>query len=233
MTKKNIIFLLMSSLWIGSSCFPSEVEVVKPVAETLQPRQTNWKPKVTVYHPGGAPETVVFFEDNAKGESIPVKQIKFFENGTPSNEMDLIIVSEDSAGYKAWKNTVVPHGLGVSYFADGKCEKIVHYDRGILHGTVKIFHPNEQLRAEGCFNQGVQCSKIFSYYENGDKLEEGNYVNGKLEGDLCRYFQNGKRQSIVPYKNGVPDGNAIEWFESGSMKASLRYSNGVLHSDGS
>jgi len=80
MIKKNIIFLLMSGLCVASNCFSSQEEVVVvPVAEQLQLRQTNWRPKVTVYHPGGAPETVIFFEDKDRSMS----KISFIRYDSP------------------------------------------------------------------------------------------------------------------------------------------------------
>src|SRR3990167_6390854 len=232
MASKFFSLSLVCGIVFSSFTLLATEEEVFPIAETLLTREPGWRPQITLYHPEGTPDTVIFFEENALVEEVPVKQLKLYANGALKSEMDLIQIEEKDPGFKEWKNTVVPHGVSASFFSDGKCEKILHYDRGVLHGKVQVFYEDGVLKAEGTFNQGIQVGKILSFFDKGEKQEEGEYKKGKLEGDFCRYFQNGKKQSIVPHKDGVPHGNAIEWFESGSMKASLRYTNGVLHSEG-
>ena len=231
MKMKNTLLLTFMCVTLFSP-FCGFTEEVRPVAEFLKQREPHWRPKIVSYHSQGTPETVIFFEVDAESKQIPVKQIQFYPKGQPRTEMDLTVITESDPAFKDWKAGVAPHGVSVSYYESGKTEKVAGYDKGLLHGPMKVFYPNETMKAEGFFKLGVREGAIVSYFETGEKMEEGQFVNGKIEGEMCRYYQNGMKASIVPYKDGVPNGNALEWLDTGTMKACLRYTNGELHSDG-
>ena len=236
MRRKNVYLALLcaSSVACMFSSIPlSAEEEVRPVSEFLKQREPHWRPKIVAHHQDGSPKVVLFYESDANERPVAVKQVSFHPGGQIASELDLVHIQESEPAFKDWKNTIVPHGLSVFYFPSGKIERVVHYDRGVLHGKMQVFYENGLVKAEGTFKQGVRQGKLISYFEGGEKLEESHYQDGKMVGELCRYYQNGMRMALVPYVEGVPHGNALEWFESGAMRASYRYSNGVLHSDGS
>jgi hypothetical protein len=151
MIKRHRLFLtLVYSALLSPLCL-SALEEIRPVAQFLKPRELHWKPTILSYHEEGVPDIVVFSETDAQGNQIPVKQINFYPKGQPHIEMDLIVLREDEPGYKDWKNGMAPHGVCVSYYEDGKIEKIIHYDRGQLHGPVKTIYPGGELQSEGTF----------------------------------------------------------------------------------
>ena len=99
--------------------FYGSAEGVRPVAEFLKQREPHWRPKVVSYHPQGSPETVIYFEQDAEGNQLPMKQIQFYPQGQPHTEMDLTVIKEGDPGFADWKGGVAPHGVSVSYYENG------------------------------------------------------------------------------------------------------------------
>src|SRR5579863_7821596 len=226
--KSVLAVILFCGLTLGFA----EPQLVKPVAPALKVRQPHWRPKIMEAYPEGQPQRVLFYEQIGDADEAPVKQMYFYPEGQVRAEVDLIVVEEDSPGAKQWKSTIVPHGMSLSYFADGKLENSAFYDRGIPHGEMKVFHPNGQLRGHCFFVQGERHGQALAYFEDGTKSEEIAFEGGKIVGTLIKYYPKGGRAVLVPYENGLPHGNAMEWFEEGTLRASMRYQKGVLHSDG-
>ena len=206
---------------------------VAPVATELKVRMPEWRPKVFEQFPNGAPKLVLFYLENDRGEEEAVKRIHFFEGGRPMEETDLTVVDEKAPGFEAWKSTVVPHGVSVRFRESGEVERLAYFDRGLLHGPMKVFYPKGQLNHVTTFNQGNPEGKSYSYHENGQALAEGTYRNGKLEGDYVRFFASGKREGLIPYADGEIHGKLIEWYENGNEKIENYFMHGKLHSEGS
>ena len=215
-------------------CFGSAaaIDPVKPVALSLKQRQPHWRPKIMEKYEGGQPRRVLFYEQIGDANEAPVKQIFFYPNGQVQAETDLVLVPEDSRGAKEWKSIVVPHGMSVSYFDTETVEKVAFYDRGVLHGPMKVFFRKGELHGECFFKQGERHGPMVTYFEGGVKEEEALFDEGKILGELIKYHAKGTRAALIPYANGIPHGNAFEWYESGSQKAHLHYKEGVLHSEG-
>ncbi len=226
------------ALFLSLLCFTAAISAAEQkgtapsTVVSLKSRQPNWRPQIVQSYPNGNPERILFFDLNEREEKIPVKQQRFYNNGVLKNEMDLTIVQEDSPGFKEWKSAIVPQGISVSFFSNGKVEKIATYEHGLLHGELHINYPSGQLRGSAAFKDGQRHGPMISYHEDGSKAEEGTYKEGKLVGEFSRYTAKGVRTALIPYENGVPHGNALEWYDNGALKASRRYTNGLLHSDG-
>ncbi len=198
----------------------------------LRQKEPHWRPKIIEYFKEGLPKRVLFYEQISNDQEAPVKQLMYYPSGQLKNEMDLTTVDEGSPGFTEWKTTIVPHGGSVSFFADGQVEKVAFYDRGIVHGEVRVFYPNGNLHGVATFIQGQRDGNAASYYQDGKKAEEVTYEQGKIVGDLVRYYPNEERAVLIPYAEGVPHGNALEWHENGSLKSNRYYANGVLNTNG-
>ncbi|MBF5059556.1 hypothetical protein NEPTK9_001070 [Candidatus Neptunochlamydia vexilliferae] len=209
-----------------------EVEIT-PVAKELRMRMPEWRPKVLEQYPNGTPKLVIFYTDNEMGEEEAVKRIHLFESGRPFEETDLTTVSEDSPGFKEWKGAIVPHGASVRLRENGEVEKIAFFDRGLLHGPMKVFHSKDQVQHITTFNQGKPEGKLYSYHKNGKLAAEGEYEEGKLVGDYTSYYESGNREVLIPYVDGEIHGKMIEWYEGGSERAEYQYVRGKLYSEGS
>jgi len=215
-----------------SAAFVWGEEKVSPVSETLRPGQPHWRSQIAEAYPSGVPLRVMFFEQIGDQKETAVKQRGFYPNGQVKFEMDLTTVEEDSPGAKEWKSTFVPHGVGLWLHENGRVEKIAHYDRGVLHGEMKLHYPDGTPKGTCVFQQGKRHGKMVVYYEDGLKAEEASYLDDKLTGDLIRYYPKNVRAQLIPYEDGVPHGHAMDWYESGALKASRRFDKGLLHSDG-
>ena len=233
MSKKWKVFFFVAiffSICLYGKDF-NEIEV-KPISNELKPRKPEWRPSIQKRFENGSFEVVVFYATDENGKEFPVKQVHFFENGSPKEETDVTLVDETSLGSKTWKSTIVPHGVSVRFRENGKIERIGHYNQGLLHGPLKVLFPSGKLQHLTSYKEGKPHGKILSYFENGKIASQGAYVEGKLEGDLIRNFETGQRQAVFPYKEGLLQGKFIEWHESGREKAVRFYKDGKLHSSG-
>ena len=57
--------------------------------------------------------------------------------------------------------------------------KLVHYDKGALHGPYNEYHQNKRLRIKGNFHHGRQQGLWHEYHDNGRLKTEINFNNGK------------------------------------------------------
>ncbi len=190
-----------------------------------------WRVHTREYHPNGVPKSVIFYEDGEKGERLPVKQKNFLEDGNPSEEMDLILVDEQSPGYAVWKSTAVPHGVAFALHPNGQMKRFCQYDRGVLEGPYYSFFDTGKVRHAATYKQGKLHGKVRDYHSNGKVLAERYYQEGKLEGDCYRYYDSGQREAFFLYKNGVIEGKAIEWHPNGKERSSRNYREGKLESE--
>ena len=227
--------ILFSALLLPIMIFGQEKQenLVSPVATELKSRLPEWRPQIYEQFPNGSPKLVLFYTENDAGMEEAVKRIQFYENGRPLEEADLTVVKEDSPGYEMWKSTAVPHGVTVRLRENGEMERIAYFDRGLLHGPMKVFYPKGQVNHMTTFKQGQPDGKIYSYHENGQVSAEGFYQDGKLEGDYTRFFAGGQREVLIPYVNGEIHGKLIEWYENGNEKTQANYQKGKLQSSGS
>src|ERR1700722_12353406 len=186
---QRITSIVLSSLLCFSAVLSAEEKKAEhsPTVISLQPRQPHWRPQIVQTYPNGNPERVLFFDLNAQEEKIPVKQQRFYNGGQLKNEMDLVVVQENSPGFQEWKSTTVPHGISVSFFSDGKVEKIATYEKGLLHGELHINYPSGHPRGKAAFKDGLRHGPMISYHEDGTKAEDGTYQEGKLVGEFSRY----------------------------------------------
>lgn len=229
---RNLFFtaLLLPVMIFGSS---NEESQVVPVATDLKTRMPEWRPQIVEQFPNGSPKLVMFYAENDGGKEEAIKRIHFFENGRPMEEADLTVVKEGSPGYEAWNGPVVPHGVSVRFRDTGEVERIAYFDRGLLHGPMKVFYLKGQVNHVTTFKQGQPEGYIYSYHENGETSAEGFYKDGKLEGDYTRYFVSGQREVVIPYVNNEIHGKLIEWYENGNERTQALYHRGKLQSSGS
>lgn len=201
-------------------------------APGLRQREPHWRPLIVEHYPDGQPLRILFYEQVTEENEAPVKQVIFYPNGQVHQETDLTVISEEESAATEWKSTIVPHGIYLVLSAQGEVERVSTYDRGVLHGEMKLFYPGNKLKGQCIFNKGKREGSLTLFFEDGSKLEESTYQNGVLVGESVRYFPNGTRERIVPYQEGLPHGNLLEWYQSGILKASYYYQKGKLHSNG-
>ncbi|MCI0382332.1 MAG: hypothetical protein L0207_04700 [Chlamydiae bacterium] len=221
-----MFFKYLFSLIIFSSLLFAE-EIV------LKPREPHWQPKIIEIFADGQPKQVVFYEQKGEEKEKPVKKITYHSNGQIENEIDLAIIAEDSPGFREWNSTIVPDGCVVSFFSNGKIEKITRYKEGLLEGEMKLFFPEGEIKMVSHFKNGKPHGSTISYHKDGKKAEEMQYEEDKLVGEFIRYYpETEAKAAAIPYHQGVVHGIAMEWHPNGMLKSSRQFSDGAVHSDG-
>ncbi len=208
------VFFLVFCLLFAKLSFSGEV--------TAKMRQPHWSSKVIETYPNSSPKKVVFYD---REPDQVVKQILLYPNGQVKTETDLSVIVNGE------ETKAVPDGVCLFFTDEGKLEKQMFYDRGVLHGEMKLFFPDGTIQGTCGFKQGQRDGIMISYHPNGKKAEEAFYKDGKIINEVTKYHEKGNRSAVIPYEEGVPHGCAIEWYPTGRKKTVIQYKNGSLHSN--
>ena len=192
-----------------------------------RPQEPHWKVKIEERFPSGQPSKVVFYEELGDNPPVAVKLTAYHPSGQIKLEADVTSKQNDED-----KTVLIANGIEVLVDEKGNLEKITHYDNGVLEGEMKVFYPNNQVKATCNFKQGKRNGSAIAYHLDGGKAEEVPYVDDKIIGDLVKYYAKGGKASLVPYVDGMIHGKAMEWYESGSLKSVRNFEKGVLDTDG-
>jgi len=109
----------------------------------------------------------------------------------------LIIISLIAINISAQVDTVK------AYYANGKPEAIILYDKNIRQGE-----------------------SVF-YYENGNLKEKRNYVNDKVFGTVTSYYGNGKVKELYSIEDGKREGPATYYDSLGSEIETVMFEKGM------
>jgi len=88
----------------------------------------------------------------------------------------------------------------------------------------KSFHPNEQLRWEGWFKDGILHGKNHHWHENGQLSSETSYEDGLENGVARQWNQAGKLLGEYRIDHGT--GIAKSWYENGQLESEMLYVRG-------
>lgn len=155
--------------------------------------------KLTNYHPNGSVwKYLEALDGRANG-----KYLEWHENGKLKIEAFVIegLADLNEAAQKSWIFD------GKSFVWDEKGNKIAAftYEKGILEGEAKYFHPNGQLHRVIPYEKGEIHGVTFSYDSEGNPLEELAYKQGKKEGpskgfwtrDLSQYQEQWRENLLI------------------------------------
>lgn len=84
-------------------------------------------------------------------------------------------------------------------YEDGKRRTSATYERHVLHGAYKSWHPSGQLEVEA------------------------SYIRGAPDGPYRAYFANGKLRHEATYARGIPTGTWHEYDETGKVRWAMRF----------
>lgn len=226
---KRAIFLSMTFVF-GVVFAGSGIDEIRPVANSLQIREPEWRYETYEYYEGGAPRSVCFFAQSDNGEEVAVKRMRFYPNGNVALEEDL-----DRVHYASEKGDLaaIPcHGLSVKYFINGIVQEVQSFDKGKKHGPHRTYYENGKDRSYSQYNRDSEWGTWLTFYENGAKESETHYKNGVLEGEIWAYYPNGKRKSMVTYEESKRKGYAYEWHENGVVSEKVHFVDDLVQDDG-
>ena len=116
-------------------------------------------------------------------------------------------------------------------FENGKTKREYQVnDENQIHGCLKLYHDNGQLKNKINFTNGKQNPGIvITFHENGQKAREV-YVDKKTRknGQFSEWYDNGSVKLIGNYKDDEFDGDFKEFFDNGTLKAELEYNKGKI-----
>ncbi|HFG0564776.1 toxin-antitoxin system YwqK family antitoxin [Flavobacterium psychrophilum] len=147
-----------------------------------------------------------FIKNHKEGE----EWTKYHENGNIKYEEKL----KDGNGFSRW------------YYENGQISDSVYYIKNKMHGEIKHWHKNGQIREICGWKNGIQNGIYETYYENGKPKEKATLINDELDGKNERWHKNGQKDFIHFYKLGVREGNVKEWYSNGKMEIDANYSSG-------
>lgn len=167
-----------------------------------------------------------------------------YDNGQVRFERNVVIMSDDS---------YMNDGAYVEYYPDGQkfCEG--QYEKGIMTGDWKYWHPGGQLcrtitfkdgkpegkvevlRTDGTldsvqgFKDGMRDGEWVSYYEDGKTPKvKLMIVNGKVNGERITYHPNGQIRQQMNFVDGQLDGPMVEFDETGKKLAQATWKDGKI-----
>lgn len=103
---------------------------------------------------------------------------------------------------------------------------------GVLHGSIREFHPNGRIREERPYEHGVLSGKVIRCAETGKVLFEASYTNGLLEGMVTRYSLDKAGNPVMTYRSeyraNQRQGVTEKYRPDGSLETRENYKNDVL-----
>jgi TonB family protein len=93
-----------------------------------------------------------------------------------------------------------------AYYADGKAEAIVLYDKNVRQGEAKFYWESGKLKEKRNYVNDKVFGTVTSYYENGNIKELYSIEDGKREGPATYYDSLGNEIETVMFENGLRKG---------------------------
>lgn len=115
-----------------------------------------------------------------------------------------------------------------SFSQDFKAQEYYKLDsNGVLQGAY-LMKCNDNLLAQGYFQNGNRAGKWTFYNYEGQKIIEGFYLNGLMNGQW-KYYKDNKIISKIGYRLGILHGQVSSYYSNGNARTIFNYNNGVLN----
>jgi len=96
---------------------------------------------------------------------------------------------------------------------------------GKIHGYMKEFYPNGNLKGEMTFENGIPNGPVKTYYEDGTLETTGTYKNAKKDGLSVKYYKDGLVSKII-FKEDMPVMRKT-YYPNGNLKTELPFAGGM------
>lgn len=118
------------------------------------------------------------------------------------------------------------HGPSLRYFPDGTRQAEANFDKDLLDGGYREWHPNDQVAVEVRYSAGEKDGVERTFYDDGTLRSEARYSKGQIDGEYKEFHADGKPSSVRHFDAGVLHGEAASWYESGQKRAVGRFERG-------
>lgn len=137
------------------------------------------------------------------------------------------IVWKDDVPYKRGE-TKAFNGTIVWLASNGKIEKKIDYEDGVIDGMKYTYYENGNLKSKVEMKHGLENGIFYDFYENGNKWAETTFKNGVRDGDEQDWYEDGKIKVKCTYKNGKKEGDFTAWHPNSKIAAKGFFENGYL-----
>lgn len=113
----------------------------------------------------------------------------------------------------------------------GNVQSETPWDRDLIEGIKKTFHPDGKLANETPYQKGVVAGQSRSYSPEGILVRVVNFKDGKREGESIDYWPEKPEavQRTISYKNGLVEGMAKAFYLSGALKWERPFRDNLQH----
>ena len=204
-------------------------------------------------NPDGTTSAVLSFKDGV----YQGKQTGYYDNGVVKYVLQTASGEQkqgDELAYDEYGRLRADKVSGTLtiFYEDGLKQAVLPYKKGVVNGTVKLFHPQYEvideeaevkdgklngtfkkyddgglLIYETTYQDDVIADNVIMYYENGKPLVEFSYQNGVLNGETVGYYKSGKKFYSAEFKNNLRNGWQRYYYENGNTAVESFYENGV------
>ncbi len=163
-------------------------------------------------------------------ENIDGKWIQFFEDDTTKPAIIFTLLNEKA------------ESKYISYYLNGRIEKIADYKSGYMNGLSVRWYKNGQIKDSAIYRWDtaqIYETTIFksAYYDNGNRRKVETYdTNGVRNGIWTEYYENGQikiKQQFTSLENsgyqrifGKRIGDYTFYYKNGQVRFSIKYDNG-------
>lgn len=103
------------------------------------------------------------------------------------------------------------NGTKVDYHSNGNISMEYELKNGKIHGPIKVYHENGQLKKTGTYLDGQQNGLFTEYDQYGNKLYEYSLKQDKKYGQLI-FYENGEKSTSTTFRNDIKNGEYIEYY---------------------
>ena len=152
-----------------------------------------------------------------KDKKLNGVQTVFYKDGTKKSEIT----------YKLGK----ADGTLKQFYPGGKLNYTIDYNNeNQMHGDVKVYYPNQVLKATSEWKDGERNGKSISYHINKQISEDYTYKEGNYEGVYEEFYITGQLKEKGTYKKGISVGETVYYYQNGTVrKKDILDENGKLN----
>lgn len=160
-------------------------------------------------------------EKNAyfKNSDLPVSgTVQFWHEEDNSGEIKVKKVTDYVEGKK--------FGTDVHYSIEGQILLTCNFKNNLLHGPIRINHPNGQPK---CITQFINQKKDGKYVEFnalGNLIHESFFKNGNRHGEFKNFNEDGQLLVHMFYHEGEKHGHCKEYDNEGNLELDCTFKNG-------
>jgi antitoxin component YwqK of YwqJK toxin-antitoxin module len=120
-------------------------------------------------------------------------------------------------------------GEWITYFSNGKINKIENYTNDTLNGSLKVYYETEVLAQDLIYVNGRLTNRIY-YFPNGQIKEKCSFApyptnteKYGYNGDYVEYHENGQIKKKCKYEFDSPVGESLEYWDNGKLRYKRNY----------